>query len=103
MEIKKVENIPMSNKGMNEDAQKILDTMTQMNIGETVEFKDKERSVQSMVSSVKNLSKRLTATCKFTIRARAEAVYVKKDEDITKAPKTEDKKTPEKKETPKKK
>lgn len=103
MEIKEVAGIPLSNKGMNENAQKTLDRMRDMEVGKTLEFSDEKRTVQSMVSSIKNLSKRLATTCKFTIRARNNAVYVEKTEDLTKTPKTENKETTDNKAKPKKK
>lgn len=93
MEITKVKELPLSNKGMNEDLLKLIGTLEKMKEGEILEFSEKGRTSVSIKSSLKTAARRVPSAT-FTMRAKEEKVYVRKDKDLipqSEAPKVETK------------
>lgn len=76
MEIKKVEEMPISIGRLQECNQKIYEAMTEMKEGETIKVTPpKDKKAQNIVTGIKNLRKRFPAK-NFLIKVNQEEIYI---------------------------
>lgn len=81
MEMEKVKEMPLSNRGLSEDLLKLVEKFEKMKEGEVVKLSEKGRSGTSLKSTARSAARRVPSAS-FTIRVMEDFVYVRKDKDL---------------------
>lgn len=90
MEFKKVENMPLSDKGMNEKLADTIEMLRNMKVGEIIEITDNETKPIGVKGRLKSATKRVPSAT-FKVRISKDKVYVRKESDLMPETNTEDK------------
>lgn len=81
MEFKKVETMPLSDKGMNEKLAETIKMLQEMKEGEIIEITDEETKPIGIKGRLKSAIKRVPSAT-FKVRISKDKVYVKKETDL---------------------
>lgn len=81
MEITEVDNLPLSDRGMNEKLAKIIKTLEEMNEGSVIEITDPDNKPMGTKSRVKSAMKRVPSAT-FKVVVSKNKVYVQKVKDL---------------------